>query len=75
MTRAVTGVVLPVRGVVVSTVSILVLTPTDCDDYELINLTGDDPITVWRGIVRTLIIIFEARTGGSSAAGDSSAGV
>jgi hypothetical protein len=44
-------------------------------DYELIDLNGDEPITVWRGIVRTLITMFEARTGGSSAAGGSSAGV
>ena len=29
---------------------------------ELIDLTTDDPITIWRDIVRTLITMFKART-------------
>ncbi len=43
---------------------------------ELINLTTDDPITIWRDIVRTLITVFKARTADSSAggAGGSSSG-
>ena len=36
---------------------------------ELIDLTTDDPITIWRDIVRTLITMFKARTAGSSAGG------
>ncbi len=43
---------------------------------ELIDLTTDDPITIWRDIVRTLITMFKARTADSSAggAGGSSSG-
>jgi hypothetical protein len=36
---------------------------------QLIDLTTDDPITIWRDIVRTLITMFKARTAGSSAGG------
>ena len=38
---------------------------------ELIDLTTDDPITIWRDIVRTLITVFKARTADSSAGGAS----
>ena len=42
-------------------------------EHELIDLTTDDPITIWRDIVRTLITMFKART--ACGAGGSSSGV
>jgi hypothetical protein len=43
---------------------------------RFIDLTTEDPITIWRDIVRTLITVFKARTADSSAggAGGSSSG-
>ena len=61
--------------------SMMILVPVACkainsiepEADELIDLTTDDPITIWRDIVRTLITMFKART--ACGAGGSSSGV